>query len=125
MLEQLVSGTSKTVIFAGKELTKGIVTAQKELNPQFLKQQAGAKAKFELMKKQYIKVNGSATATIDMQATQMFQKWMQEEQEQKALAEEMMASFTQPEPVTPKTYTEKEVQAMLAQLQAQKEPQAV
>ena len=55
MLENLVTGVSKTLVFTGKELTKGAVTAKKELNPQFLKTQAGALAKFELMKKQYVK----------------------------------------------------------------------
>lgn len=123
MLEQIVSGVSKTTIFAGKELTKGIVTAKAELNPQFLKQQAGAIAKFELMKAKYVKQNGSATASIDMQATKMFQEWMKEQQEQEAMAEEMMNSFIKPqeEKPTQKMYTAEEVQAMFAQLNAQKE----
>lgn len=129
MLEQLVSGTSKTVIFAGKELTKGIATAQKELNPEFIKQQAGAKAKFELMKKQYIKQNGNKTASIDMQATKMFQQWKKEQDEQQAMADEMFAEFQEPEevvkPVAEKTFTAAEVQAMLAQIQNQKEVEAV
>ena len=122
MLEQLITGVSKTTVFAGKELAKGITTAKAELNPQFLKQQAGAIAKFELMKAKYVKQNGSATASIDMQATKMFQEWMREQQEQEAMANEMFKSFTQPAPVQEKkTYTEEEVQAMLAKLNAQKE----
>lgn len=126
MLENLVTGVSKTLVFTGKELTKGAVTAKKELNPQFLKTQAGALAKFELMKKAYTKVNGAGVASIDMQANQMFAQWKAEQDEQNALAEEMMKSFITPQeqPAT-KTYTAEEVQAMLAQLQAQKEPQAV
>lgn len=125
MLEQIVSGVSKTTIFAGKELTKGIVTAKAELNPQFIKQQAGAIAKFELMKAKYTKANGSATASIDMQATKMFQAWMKEQQEQEAMAQEMMNSFTQPEPevvqqpTAQKTFTAEEVQALFAQFQNQ------
>lgn len=124
MLEQIVSGVSKTTIFAGKEITKGIVTAKAELNPQFLKQQAGATAKFELMKAKYVKQNGSATASIDMQATKMFQEWMKEQQEQEAMAEEMMNSFIKPQEAAKpaqKTFTAEEVEAMLAQLNAQKE----
>ena len=89
MLEQLVTGISKSVIFASKEASKGIVTAKAELNPQFLKTQAGALAKFELMKKQYQKANGSGTASIDMQANQMFAQWKAEQEEQNRLAEEM------------------------------------
>lgn len=126
MLENLVTGVSKTLVFTGKELTKGAVTAKKELNPQFLKTQAGALAKFELMKKAYTKVNGAGVASIDMQANQMFAQWKAEQDEQNALAEEMMASFTQQEKQEVKTYTAEEVQAMLAQLQAQqKDQQAV
>jgi polyhydroxyalkanoate synthesis regulator protein len=127
MLENLVTGISKSVIFASKEATKGIVTAKAELNPQFLKTQAGALAKFELMKKQYVKANGAGVASIDMQANQMFAQWKQEQDEQNAMAEEMMQSFTQASAPKPevKTYTAEEVQAMLAQLQAGKEPQAV
>ena len=126
MLENLVTGVSKTLVFTGKELTKGAVTAKKELNPQFLKTQAGALAKFELMKKQYQKVNGVGVASIDMQANQMFAQWKAEQEEQNRLAEEMMQEFTQsaPQPAT-KTYTQEEVEALLAQLQAQKETQAV
>ena len=119
MLENLVTGVSKTLVFTGKELTKGAVTAKKELNPQFLKTQAGALAKFELMKKAYTKVNGAGVASIDMQANQMFAQWKAEQDEQNALAEEMMASFTQVQQPTQKMYTAEEVQAMLAQLQAQ------
>ena len=124
MLENLVTGISKGVIFGTKEATKGIVTAKAELNPQFLKTQAGALAKFELMKKQYVKANGAGVASIDMQANQMFAQWKAEQDEQNAMAEEMMKSFaTKTE--APKMYTAEEVQAMLAQLQAQKESQAV
>ena len=128
MLENLITGVSKTLVFTGKELSKGAVTAKAELNPQFLKTQAGALAKFELMKKQYQKVNGVGVASIDMLANQKFAEWKAEQEEQNAMAEAMMQSFTQapttPQPAT-KTYTQEEVQAMLAQLQAQKEPQAV
>ena len=126
MLENLVTGVSKTLVFTGKELTKGAVTAKKELNPQFLKSQAGALAKFELMKAQYQKTNGAGTASIDMLANQKFAEWKAEQDEQNALAEQMMQSFTAtaPQPET-KTYTQEEVQQMLAQLQAQKETQAV
>ena len=124
MLENLVTGISKSVIFATKEASKGIVTAKAELNPQFLKSQAGALAKFELMKKAYTKANGVGVASIDMQANQMFAEWKQEQETQNALAEEMMQSFTQTSQPAPKTYTQEEVQAMLAQLQA-KETQAV
>ena len=124
MLENLVTGISKSVIFASKEATKGIVTAKAELNPQFLKTQAGALAKFELMKKQYTKVNGAGVASVDMQANKMFAQWKAEQDEQNAMAEEMMQQFTTPQPEV-KTYTAEEVQAMLAQLQAQKETQAV
>lgn len=125
MLENLVTGVSKTLVFTGKELTKGAVTAKAELNPQFLKQQAGARAKFELMKKAYEKANGAGTASIDMQANQMFAQWKAEQEEQNAMAEAMMQSFTAPKTEAPKMYTAEEVQQMLAQLQAQKEPQAV
>lgn len=127
MLENLVTGISKSVIFASKEASKGIVTAKAELNPQFLKQQAGALAKFELMKKQYQKVNGTGTASIDALANQKFAEWLKSEQEQNALAEEMMASFTQAtvQQPTQKMYTAEEVQAMLAQIQNQKEVEAV
>ena len=128
MLENLVTGVSKTLVFTGKELTKGAVTAKAELNPQFLKSQAGAIAKFELMKKQYQKVNGTGTASIDALANQKFAEWLKSEQEQNALAEEMMQSFTQaqaPSQPAPKTYTQEEVQAMLAKLQQEKETQAV
>ena len=127
MLENLVTGISKSVIFASKEATKGIVTAKAELNPQFLKTQAGALAKFELMKKQYQKVNGVGVASIDMLANQKFAEWKAEQDEQNAMAEEMMQSFTTTQAPQPaqKTYTAEEVQAMLAQLQAQKETQAV
>ena len=126
MLENLVTGVSKTLVFTGKELTKGAVTAKKELNPQFLKTQAGALAKFELMKKQYVKANGAGVASVDMQANALFAQWKQEQDEQNAMAEEMMKSFTQApaQQPTQKTYTQEEVQAMLAQLQA-KETQAV
>ena len=127
MLENLVTGISKTVIFGAKEASKGIVTAKAELNPQFLKSQAGAIAKFELMKKAYTKANGSGTASIDALANQKFAEWLKSEKEQSALAEEMMQSFTQaqaPSQPETKTYTQEEVQAMLAQLQA-KETQAV
>lgn len=126
MLENLVTGVSKTLVFTGKELTKGAVTAKKELNPQFLKTQAGALAKFELMKKQYVKANGAGVASVDMQANALFAQWKQEQDEQNAMAEEMMQSFTQApaQQPTQKTYTQEEVQAMLAQLQA-KETQAV
>ena len=126
MLENLITGVSKTLVFTGKELTKGAVTAKAELNPQFLKSQSGALAKFELMKKQYQKVNGTGTASIDALANQKFAEWLKSEQEQNALAEEMMQSFTQApaQQPTQKTYTQEEVQAMLAQLQA-KETQAV
>ena len=127
MLEQLVTGISKTVIFGAKEASKGIVTAKAELNPQFLKSQAGALAKFELMKKAYTKANGAGTASIDMLANQKFAEWKAEQDEQNAMAEQMMQSFTQasaPQPAQ-KTYTAEEVQQMLAQLQAQKETQAV
>ena len=41
------------------------------------------------------------------------------------MAEKMMQSFTQASQPAPKTYTAEEVQQMLAQLQAQKETQAV
>ena len=126
MLEQIVTGLSKTVIFGTKEASKGIITAKKELNPAFLKSQAGALAKFELMKAQYQKVNGTGTASIDALANQKFAEWLKSEQEQTALAEEMMNSFTQsstPQPAQ-QMYTAEEVQAMLAQLQA-KETQAV
>ena len=125
MLENLVTGVSKTLVFTGKELTKGAVTAKKELNPQFLKTQAGALAKFELMKKQYVKANGAGVASIDMQANALFAQWKQEQDEQNAMAEEMMQQFTAPQQPEVKTYTAEEVQAMLAQLQAQKETQAV
>ena len=127
MLENLVTGVSKTLVFTGKELTKGAVTAKKELNPQFLKTQAGALAKFELMKKQYVKANGAGVASVDMQANALFAQWKQEQDEQNAMAEEMMQSFTQApaQQPTQKTYTAEEVQAMLAQLQAQKETEAV
>ena len=127
MLEQIVTGLSKTVIFGTKEATKGIITAKKELNPAFLKSQAGAIAKFELMKAQYIKANGSGTASIDALANQKFAEWLQTEKEQSALAEEMMASFTTTQAPQPaqQMYTAEEVQQMLAQLQAQKESQAV
>ena len=94
MLENLVSGVSKTLVFTGKELTKGAVTAKKELNPQFLKTQAGALAKFELMKKQYVKANGAGVASVDMQANALFAQWKQEQDEQNAMAEQMMQSFT-------------------------------
>ena len=127
MLENLVTGVSKTLVFTGKELTKGAVTAKKELNPQFLKTQAGALAKFELMKKQYVKANGAGVASVDMQANALFAQWKQEQDEQNAMAEQMMQSFTQasvPQPAQ-QMYTAEEVQAMLAQLQAQKETQAV
>ena len=127
MLENLVTGVSKTLVFTGKELTKGAVTAKAELNPQFLKTQAGAIAKFELMKKQYQKVNGVGVASIDMLANQKFAEWKAEQDEQNAMAEAMMQSFTQaqaPSQPETKTYTQEEVQAMLAQLQA-KETQAV
>ena len=123
MLENLVTGVSKTLVFTGKELTKGAVTAKAELNPQFLKTQAGALAKFELMKKQYQKVNGAGVASIDMLANQKFAEWVKDQEEQNAMAEEMMKQFTAPQPEV-KTYTQEEVQAMLAQLQA-KETQAV
>lgn len=127
MLEQLVTGTSKSIIFAGKELSKGIVTAKAELNPQFIKAQAGARAKFELMKAQYQKVNGTQTASIDMQANKMFQDWLNGEKAQQEMAEAMMREFTAaPKAETPKMYTAEEVQQMLAQLQAQqKDQQAV
>lgn len=126
MLENLVTGISKSVIFASKEASKGIVTAKAELNPQFLKQQAGALAKFELMKKAYTKANGAGVASIDMLANQKFAEWKAEQDAQNALAEEMMQSFTQAsQPEAKKMYTAEEVQAMLAQLQAQKETQAV
>ena len=124
MLENLVTGVSKTLVFTGKELTKGAVTAKKELNPQFLKTQAGALAKFELMKKQYVKANGAGVASVDMQANALFAQWKQEQDEQNAMAEEMMQQFTAPPQQEVKTYTQEEVQAMLAQLQA-KETQAV
>ena len=124
MLENLVTGVSKTLVFTGKELTKGAVTAKKELNPQFLKTQAGALAKFELMKKQYVKANGAGVASVDMQANALFAQWKQEQDEQNAMAEEMMQSFTQTSQPASKTYTQEEVQTMLAQLQA-KETQAV
>ena len=126
MLENLVTGVSKTLVFTGKELTKGVVIAKKELNPQFLKTQAGALAKFELMKKQYVKANGAGVASVDMQANALFAQWKKEQDEQNAMAEEMMQSFTQApaQQPTQKTYTQEEVQAMLAQLQA-KETQAV
>ena len=125
MLENLVTGVSKTLVFTGKELTKGAVTAKKELNPQFLKTQAGALAKFELMKKQYVKANGAGVASVDMQANALFAQWKQEQDEQNAMAEEMMQQFAAPQQPEVKTYTAEEVQAMLAQLQAQKETQAV
>ena len=127
MLENLVTGVSKTLVFTGKELTKGAVTAKKELNPQFLKTQAGALAKFELMKKQYVKANGAGVASVDMQANTLFAQWKQEQDEQNAMAEEMMQSFTQApaQQPTQKTYTAEEVQAMLAKLQQEKETQAV
>ena len=125
MLENLVTGVSKTLVFTGKELTKGAVTAKKELNPQFLKTQAWALAKFELMKKQYVKANGAGVASVDMQANALFAQWKQEQDEQNAMAEEMMQQFTAPQQPEVKTYTAEEVQAMLAQLQAQKETQAV
>ena len=127
MLENLVTGVSKTLVFTGKELTKGAVTAKAELNPQFLKTQAGALAKFELMKKQYQKVNGAGVASVDMLANQKFAEWVKDQEEQNAMAEQMMQSFTQasaPQPET-KTYTAEEVQAMLAKLQQEKETQAV
>ena len=125
MLEQLVTGISKGIIFGTKEASKGIITAKKELNPAFLKSQAGAIAKFELMKAQYIKANGSGTASIDALANQKFAEWLQTEKEQSALAEEMMASFTTTQAQQPaqQMYTAEEVQQMLAQLQAQKEDQ--
>ena len=126
MLENLVTGVSKTLVFTGKELTKGAVTAKAELNPQFLKTQAGALAKFELMKKQYQKVNGAGVASVDMLANQKFAEWVKDQEEQNAMAEQMMQSFTQasvPQPAQ-QMYTAEEVQAMLAQLQA-KETQAV
>ena len=128
MLENLITGVSKTLVFTGKELTKGAVTAKAELNPQFLKSQSGALAKFELMKKQYQKVNGTGTASIDALANQKFAEWLKSEQEQNALAEQMMQSFTQaqaPSQPETKTYTQEEVQAMLAKLQQEKETQAV
>lgn len=125
MLEQLVTGVSKTLVFTGKELSKGAVTAKAELNPQFLKQQAGAKAKFELMKKAYEKANGAGTASIDMEANKMFAEWKTQQEEQNAMAEAMMQSFTAPKTEAPKMYTAEEVEALLAQLQAQKESQAV
>ena len=124
MLEQIVTGTSKSIIFAGKELSKGIVTAKAELNPQFIKAQAGARAKFELMKAQYQKVNGTQTASIDMQANKMFQDWLNGEKAQQEMAEAMMREFTNPQPQTQQMYTAEEVQQMLAQLQV-KEIQAV
>ena len=126
MLENLVTGVSKTLVFTGKELTKGAVTAKKELNPQFLKTQAGALAKFELMKTQYVTANGAAVASVDTQANALFAQWKQEQDEQNAMAEEMMQSFTTQAPKQEvKTYPAEEVQQMLAQLQAQKETQAV
>ncbi len=125
MLENLVTGVSKTLVFTGKELTKGAVTAKKELNPQFLKTQAGALAKFELMKKQYVKANGAGVASVDMQANALFAQWKQEQDEQNAMAEEMMKQFTAPKQPEVKTYTAEEVQAMLAKLQQEKETQAV
>lgn len=125
MLENLVTGVSKTLVFTGKELTKGAVTAKKELNPQFLKTQAGALAKFELMKKQYVKANGAGVASVDMQANALFAQWKQEQDEQNAMAEEMMQQFTAPQQPEVKTYTAEEVQAMLAKLQQEKETQAV
>ena len=127
MLENLVTGVSKTLVFTGKELTKGAVTAKKELNPQFLKTQAGALAKFELMKKQYVKANGAGVASVDMQANALFAQWKQEQDEQNAMAEAMMQSFTQApaQQPTQKTYTQEEVQAMLAKLQQEKETEAV
>ena len=126
MLENLVTGISKSVIFASKEASKGIVTAKAELNPQFLKTQAGALAKFELMKKQYQKVNGVGVASIDMIANQKFAEWKAEQEEQNALAEEMMQSFAKQEKPAQKMYTAEEVEALLAQQKAQqKETQAV
>ena len=125
MLENLVTGVSKTLVFTGKELTKGAITAKKELNPQFLKTQAGALAKFELMKKQYVKANGAGVASVDMQANALFAQWKQEQDEQNAMAEEMMQQFTTPQQPEVKTYTAEEVQAMLAKLQQEKETQAV
>ena len=125
MLENLVTGVSKTLVFTGKELTKGAVTAKKELNPQFLKTQAGALAKFELMKKQYVKANGAGVASVDMQANALFAQWKQEQDEQNAMADEMMQQFTAPKQPEVKTYTAEEVQAMLAKLQQEKETQAV
>ena len=127
MIEQLVTGISKGIIFGSKEASKGIITAKKELNPAFLKAQAGAIAKFELMKAQYIKANGSGTASIDALANQKFAEWLQTEKEQSALAEKMMESFTTTQTQQPaqQMYTAEEVQAMLAQLQQQKETQAV
>ena len=127
MLEQIVTGLSKTVIFGAKEASKGIVTAKAELNPQFLKQQAGALAKFELMKKAYTKANGAGVASIDMLANQKFAEWKAEQDAQNALAEEMMQSFTTTQTPKPevKTYTAEEVQAMLAKLQQEKDSQAV
>ena len=125
MLENLVTGFSKTLVFTGKELTKGAVTAKAELNPQFLKTQAGALAKFELMKKQYQKVNGAGVASVDMLANQKFAEWVKDQEEQNAMAEQMMQQFTAPQQPEVKTYTAEEVQAMLAKLQQEKETQAV
>ena len=125
MLEQLVTGISKGIIFGSKEATKGIITAKAELNPQFLKTQAGALAKFEMMKKQYQKANGVGVASIDMLANQKFAEWVKDQEEQNKLAEEMMQSFTAPKEEAPKMYTAEEVQQMLAQLQQEKESQAV
>ena len=80
------------------------------------------------MKKQYQKVNGVGVASIDMLANQKFAEWKQEQEEQNRLAEEMMQNFTTtqaPKPEAQKMYTAEEVQQMLAQLQQQKETQAV
>ena len=116
MLEQVITGLSKTAVFTGKEITKGIVTAKKELNPNFLKQQAGAIAKFELMKSQYTKMNGSATASIDLEANKMFQAWKAEQDEQQAMAEEMFKTFQEPVQPAQKTYTAEEVEAIIASM---------
>ena len=77
------------------------------------------------MKKQYVKANGAGVASVDMQANALFAQWKQEQDEQNAMAEEMMQQFAAPQQPEVKTYTAEEVQAMLAKLQQEKETQAV
>ena len=50
-----------------------------------------------------------------MQANALFAQWKQEQDEQNAMAEEMMQQFTAPQQPEVKTYTAEEVQAAMVQ----------